>query len=115
MSTRSSIITDSRTHKLIVRTTDRELPGVEALIAKLDASTRQVLIEAKIVETTKDITSAKGVNWTGTLVRQHVSFGNGLTAGNLLVRPIDQLTIPVTTGTTTLPAARPFPPLRVAG
>ena len=79
LSTRSSIISDPRTHKLIVRTTERELPGVESLIAKLDTATRQVLIEAKLVETTKDITSAKGVDWTGTLAAQHVSFGNGLT------------------------------------
>jgi type II secretory pathway component HofQ len=78
---RSTIISDKRTHKLIIRTTEKELPGVEALIAKLDTSTRQVLIEAKIVETTKDINSAKGVDWTGTLAAQHVSFGNGLTSG----------------------------------
>jgi type IV pilus assembly protein PilQ len=82
LSTRSSIISDSRTHKLIIRTTERELPGVQALITKLDAATRQVLIEAKIVETTKDISSAKGIDWTGTLSAQHVSFGNGLTSGS---------------------------------
>lgn len=79
LSSRSSIISDPRTHKLIVRTTARELPDVEALINKLDTATRQVLIEAKIVETTKDITSAKGIDWTGTLAHQNVSFGNGLT------------------------------------
>ncbi len=107
LSTRSSIITDSRTHKLIVRTTERELPGVEALIAKLDTSTRQVLIEAKIVETTKDITSAKGVDWTGTLSGQHVSFGNGLTAATFGSTNVTS-TIPVTTGTTTTPGGAPI-------
>jgi type II secretory pathway component GspD/PulD (secretin) len=81
LSLRSSIIPDRRTRQLIIRTTEKEVPGVEALVAKLDSATRQVLIEAKIVETTKDITSAKGVNWTGTLAAQHVSFGNGLTSG----------------------------------
>ncbi len=79
---RSSIITDARTHKLIIRTTERELPGVEELIAKLDTATRQVLIEAKIIETTKDISSAKGVDWTGTFAAQHISFGNGLTSAS---------------------------------
>jgi type II secretory pathway component GspD/PulD (secretin) len=83
LSSRSSIISDSRTHKLIIRTTERELPGVQALITKLDAPTRQVLIEAKIVETTKDINSAKGIDWTGTLANQHVSFGNGQTSGTI--------------------------------
>ena len=82
LSARSTIVRDQRTRQLVIRTTEKELPGVEALIAKLDTATRQVLIEAKIVETTKDITSAKGVDWTGTLAAQHVSFGNGLTSGS---------------------------------
>lgn len=70
-----------RTRQLIVRTTEKELAGAQALIAKLDTATRQVLVEAKIVETTKDINSAKGVDWSGTLAAQHISFGNGLTSG----------------------------------
>jgi len=37
LSRRSSIISDPHTHKLIVRTTDRELPGVKTLIELLDA------------------------------------------------------------------------------
>jgi type II secretory pathway component GspD/PulD (secretin) len=102
LSTRSSIISDPRTHKLIVRTTERELPSVEALIAKLDTATRQVLIEAKIVETTKDITSAKGVDWTGTLSAQHISFGNGVTTGTIGMTNTTS-TIPVATTQTTLP------------
>jgi type IV pilus assembly protein PilQ len=77
----STIIPDARTHQLIIRTTERELFGVEALIKKLDTATRQVLVEAKLVETSKDISSAKGVDWTGTLQSQHISFGNGLTQG----------------------------------
>ena len=108
LSSRSSIICDPRTHKLIIRTTDRELPGVEALISKLDAATRQVLIEAKIVETTKDITSAKGVDWTGTLAAQHVSFGNGLTSGAIGATNTS-FTAPITTGTTTLPGGTTIP------
>jgi len=83
LSSGSAIIPDTRTHQLIIRTTEKELLGVQALIAKLDTATRQVLVEAKIVQTSKDITSAKGVDWTGTLQAQHVSFGNGLTQGGL--------------------------------
>lgn len=83
LSTRSTIIPDRRTRQLVIRTTEKEVAGVEALVAKLDTATRQVLIEAKVVETTKDITSAKGVDWTGTLAAQHVSFGNGITSGTV--------------------------------
>ena len=39
------------------------------------------MIEAKIIETLKDINTAKGIDWTGTLQSQHLSFGNGLTGG----------------------------------
>ncbi len=87
LSKRSMVIPDTRTHQLIIMASEKEMPQIEALIEKLDTATRQVLIEAKIVETTKDITSAKGVDWTGTLANQHVSFGNGLT-GNGLLTPI---------------------------
>jgi type II secretory pathway component GspD/PulD (secretin) len=100
LSIRSSIISDPRTHKLIIRTTERELSGVQALIAKLDAPTRQVLIEAKIIETQKDITSAKGVDWTGTLGGQQISFGNGLTSG---IIGSTNITSTIPAGTTTLP------------
>jgi type II secretory pathway component GspD/PulD (secretin) len=86
LSKRSMVIPDIRTHQLIIMATKKEMPQIESLITKLDAATRQVLIEAKIVETTKDISSAKGVDWTGTLANQHISFGNG-TTGNGLTTP----------------------------
>jgi type IV pilus assembly protein PilQ len=70
-----------RTHQLIIRTTKKELEGVQALIAKLDTATRQVLVEAKIIQTSKEINPVRGINWTGTLAAQHVTFGNGLTQG----------------------------------
>jgi len=78
-----TIIPDLRTHQVIVRTTEREMPAVEKLIAQLDSATGQILIEAKIIETTKDISTAKGIDWTGTLQAQHVTFGNGTTAGTV--------------------------------
>jgi Flp pilus assembly secretin CpaC len=76
-----AIIPDNRTHQVIVRAADSEMPVVKNLIRQLDSATGQILIEAKIIETTKDVNTAKGVNWSGTLQAQHVSFGNGLTAG----------------------------------
>ena len=105
---RSSIIPDRRTRQLIVRTTEKEVAGVEALVAKLDTATRQVLIEAKIVETTKDITSAKGVDWTGTLAAQHVSFGNGITSGSVS-SGTQNSTATGAIGSTTLPGGTTTP------
>ncbi len=108
LSQRSTVISDWRTHELIIRTTEAELQGVKDLIAKLDTSTRQVLIETKIIETTKDVSSAKGVDWTGTLSAQHVSFGNGLTSG-ALTNITSVATQPITTGTTVLPGGATVP------
>jgi type II secretory pathway component GspD/PulD (secretin) len=108
LSSRSSIVTDNRTHKLILRTTAREKPEVEALIARLDTPTRQVLIEAKLVQTSKNINSAKGVNWSGTLSGQQISFGNGLTQGAIGYTN-SYATTPITTGTTTLPGGTVIP------
>ena len=104
--TRSQIITDLRTHQLILLTTEKELPAVIALIDKLDTATREVLIEARLVETTKNINSAKGVDWTKTLAAQNVSFGNGSTTaqyGSTTGGAAN--TAPLTT-TTTLPGGR---------
>ena len=84
LSQRSTVIPDMRTRQIIIRTTERELAAVAALVTKLDTATRQVLVEAKVVQTSKDISSAKGVDWTGTLANQHMSFGNGLTSQNVL-------------------------------
>jgi len=80
---RVAVTPDNRTHKIIVRTTEKEMPAVEQLISQLDSATGQILIEAKIIETTKDIGSAKGIDWTGTLSAQHITFGNGLTGGTV--------------------------------
>jgi general secretion pathway protein D len=67
-----------------------------------------VLIEAKIVETTKDITSAKGVDWTGTLAAQHVSFGNGITSGTVS-SGTQNSTATGAIGSTTLPGGTTTP------
>jgi type II secretory pathway component GspD/PulD (secretin) len=80
---RVAITPDNRTHQVIVRTTEREMPAVEQLIGQLDRATGQILIEAKIIETQKNINSAKGIDWTGTTAAQHISVGNGLTGGTV--------------------------------
>jgi len=59
------------------------MPAVEQLISQLDSATGQILIEAKIIETQKNISSAKGIDWTGTTAAQHISVGNGLTGGTV--------------------------------
>jgi type II secretory pathway component GspD/PulD (secretin) len=51
---------------------------VQELIAKLDTATRQVLIEAHLVETARNPSTIKGIDWSGTLAAQNLSFGNNV-------------------------------------
>ncbi len=76
LSPRSSVVADTRTSQLIVTTTEKELDGINAIVAKLDTPTRQVLIEAKLIETALNPRSLKGIDWSGTLEAQHFSIGN---------------------------------------
>ena len=73
---RSKVIADTRTSQLVVSATEKEQEAVDLLIARLDTQTKQVLIEAKILETTLNPKTQKGIDWSGTLKNQNVSWGN---------------------------------------
>lgn len=75
----SKVIADVRTSQLVVVVSEKELVEVEKLIAKLDTKTKQVLIEAKIIEANLNPKTSKGIDWTGTLAAQNVRFGNSST------------------------------------
>lgn len=97
---RSKIVGDPRTSQLVVVATEKELVGVFELLMHLDIPTKQVLIEAKIMETSVNPKTVKGIDWTSTLSSQNVTFGNGRTTGNTTT------TLPGTPTTTTLPGGR---------
>jgi len=63
MSRRGDIVVDARTNTLIIREIPTFLPAVLQLIENLDTSTPQVMIEARIVETTKSLGRSLGINW----------------------------------------------------
>jgi general secretion pathway protein D len=65
---------------------------VDTLVPQLDKPTREVLIETRLVEISSNPTSNKGIDWTGTLQAQNVSFGNGNVSGTY-----SQNTVPTTT------------------
>src|SRR5213592_141875 len=73
---RSKAVPDGRTSQLIVQATEKELIEIDPLIDKLDTPTRQVLIEARILETEKTPETTKGINWEKTFGNQSFSFGN---------------------------------------
>ena len=87
----------SRTSQLVVVATDSEQEAVDSLINQLDKPTRQVLIETKLVQISSNPTTKKGVDWSGTLAAQNVSFGNGLTdPANVRQRPFTSGLAPTT-------------------
>jgi type II secretory pathway component GspD/PulD (secretin) len=73
---RSRVVSDNRTSQLVVVATDREQTAVDTLIDELDKPTKQVLIETRLIEVSSTPSTAKGINWAGTLAAQNVSFGN---------------------------------------
>jgi type II secretory pathway component GspD/PulD (secretin) len=79
---RSHVFPDVRTSQMIVVATDPEQDAVDTLVNDLDKPTRQVLIEAKLVEVASTPATSKGINWSGTVANQNISFGNGLATAN---------------------------------
>ncbi len=83
MSDRGSVTVDPRTNTLIIRDVVDRVEGILRLIDTLDLPTPQVVIEARIVETTRNFTHEFGIDWgfTGTMDQEH---GNdtGLTFPN---------------------------------
>jgi len=63
MSRRGDIVVDNRTNTLIIREIPTYLPAVLQLIENLDTATPQVMIEARIVETTKSLGRSLGIQW----------------------------------------------------
>ena len=65
MSSRGNIDVDDRTNVLIVRDVDEHLMLIEQLVRNLDTQTPQVLIEARIVESTSNYAREIGIQWGG--------------------------------------------------
>lgn len=102
---RDKVLADIRTSQLIILATEKELEAVDEMILRLDSPTKQVLIEAKIYETTANPSTMKGIDWSGTLQSQHFTFGNGVLSGDKTYTSSDT---PVTTTVTTPGTGRTY-------
>jgi type IV pilus assembly protein PilQ len=69
LSTRGSVIAESRTNQLFVTDVPSRLESVQQLISKLDIAVRQVLIEARIVEASDTFGRSLGVRLGGSDLR----------------------------------------------
>jgi len=63
LSPRGKVIVDERTNTLIINDIPKRVEPIDALIDTLDAETPQVMIEARIVETSKQYARDLGVVW----------------------------------------------------
>ncbi len=63
LSQRGSVVVDGRTNALIIKELPSNMDAVLSVIDLLDAPEPQVMIEARIVETTKSFTRDLGINW----------------------------------------------------
>jgi type IV pilus assembly protein PilQ len=60
---RGSVIVDDRTNTLIIKELPDFLDAVLAVVSNLDTPEPQVMIEARIIETTKDFSRNLGITW----------------------------------------------------
>jgi len=89
LSTRGSVIAETRTNQLFVSDIPSKLEEIQAMIAKIDIAVRQVLIEARIVEADDKFGRALGVKLgandlrgqQGGIPGYSVGSGNYLTVG----------------------------------
>lgn len=63
LSERGSVKSDPRTNLLLIQDTDRNLAKIRRALKKLDIPVRQVMIEARIVTVSTDVSKELGVKW----------------------------------------------------
>ena len=65
ISNRGSVIVDERTNSIILTETADKIAEFRAVLDKLDVPVRQVLIEARIVSASSNVSESIGVRWGG--------------------------------------------------
>jgi type IV pilus assembly protein PilQ len=63
--TQGSVIVDERSSRVIVKDLPEAVERIETLLKQIDIPTPQVLIEARIVEATRDFSQGLGIQWGG--------------------------------------------------
>ncbi|HNU74263.1 MAG: Type IV pilus biogenesis and competence protein PilQ precursor [Deltaproteobacteria bacterium ADurb.BinA179] len=82
VSDRGSITAEDRTNVLIVKDIKKNVDDIESMIKRLDKSTPQVLIAARIVQADNDFTRGLGVQWGGSFRNQSDRSHFGLSGVN---------------------------------
>ncbi len=77
---------DERTNTIFFRETRSNIDNIRKMLVQIDKPTKQVMIEARLVEVTADPIQAYGINWAGTVgsasAPKTVTYGNPIAAGS---------------------------------
>jgi type IV pilus assembly protein PilQ len=79
LSPRGTISVDPRTNTLIINDTSQKIDQIRKMVDLLDVSVKQVMVEARIVRATTDVTRDMGVKWG--ILSQGVTNNNHLLVG----------------------------------
>ncbi len=63
LSKRGSVVADPRTNSVTINDKKHHITNVERLISNVDVPERQVLLEAKVIQTTDNILQSLGIQW----------------------------------------------------
>jgi len=77
---------DERTNTIFFRETRSNIDNIRKMLVQIDKPTKQVMIEARLVEVSADPVQAYGINWAGTVgsasAPKTVSYGNPIAGGS---------------------------------
>jgi type IV pilus secretin PilQ/predicted competence protein len=77
---------DERTNTIFFRETRSNIDNIRKMLVQIDKPTKQVMIEARLVEVSADPVQAYGINWAGTVgsasAPKTVTYGNPIAAGS---------------------------------
>jgi type IV pilus assembly protein PilQ len=77
---------DERTNTIFFRETRSNIDNVRKMLVQIDKPTKQVMIEARLVEVSADPVQAYGINWAGTFGSasnpKTVTYGNPIPGGS---------------------------------
>jgi type IV pilus assembly protein PilQ len=84
-SERGIVTVDERTNMIIINDITSAVQRAEDVVKRLDIATRQVVIEARIVEASSDFARKIGVEWGGSWGNNSTILGGSVSAGNVTI------------------------------
>src|SRR5205807_8872481 len=85
ISSKDATQVDERTNTLFFRETRANIDNIRKLLLQVDKPTKQVMIEARLVEVTANPQQSYGINWSGVTGGKTINFGGSTLGTSKLV------------------------------